>query len=178
MGPAALERGRRSPHAPADRRSPHAPAGREAPGPAGDEPTLEEALDRELAANRPHGRPFAVAVLGIAGDCSAACTSAAGPGGWPRALREAANEEGKRLLEAGQGLGGVLLPRTGPLGARAAADRLRVAAWRRLGERGPLADVGLAVHPDDGASGAELMAAALARLRRAWESPPGPRPDD
>ena len=148
------------------------PSEPEATDPADARGGLEAALDRELAAHRRFGRPFAVALLQA--PPGAGSGDAPAPEDWSVGLHEAAHGEGKAVLAAGPGAAVVLLPRTGRLGGRAAADRLRVAVWRRLGERGALADVGVAVYPDDGESGAEIVAAALERLRRSRDAPTGP----
>src|SRR5919108_395933 len=48
----------------------------------------------------------------------------------------------------------------------AAPELLCRAAWRVLGERGPMAGAGVATYPEDGSSGTEIVAAAYDALWR------------
>jgi hypothetical protein len=96
------------------------------------------------------GEPFALALL-------------AGGEGWPAALVEAAADS-EAVLGTDDGTTAVVLPGRTGADARAAVDRLRVAAWRWLGSDGRLADVGLATCPEDGVAADELIGAARERL--------------
>jgi hypothetical protein len=134
----------------------------------------EARVERHVEAHRRLGRPMAVALLGVAEATPIAGAEAPGVAAWTAALRAACGRGGFEVTPAGHAATALILPRTGPFGARTAVDRLRVRAWRLLAEQGPLADAGLAVYPDDGSTAAEVLAAARDRLERAWESPLGP----
>lgn len=131
---------------------------------------LGEELERQLGPYRGSQRPFALALIGVGEAGADGFSAAPAADAWTAALEDAVGT-GRTVLPAGRGITAVLMPRTGPVGARAAADALRVGAWRRLSERGPLADVGIALYPDDGDSARAIIAAALDRLGRAWASP-------
>ena len=132
----------------------------------------EEELARQLAAYNGTRRPLSVALLGTFD--GAAEDGRPGLGEWTVALRRARGLEGPGLFPAGGEAVALLLPRTGPAAARAEVDRLRVGAWRLLGQRGPLAEVGLAAHPHDGASASAVLEAARRRMARAWVRANGP----
>jgi GGDEF domain-containing protein len=70
------------------------------------------------------------------------------------------------VIDAGDGSSAVVFPDHDAREARVAADRLCRAAWRTLGENGPLAGVGVATYPEDGTSGTEIVAAAYDALWR------------
>lgn len=140
---------------------------------AGRRERLGEELERQLSPYRGSRRPFALALVGVGEAGADAFSATPSPEAWTAALQETVGTA-RTVMPAGRGITAVLMPRTGPVGARAAADTLRVAAWRRLSERGPLADVGIALYPDDGDDAAAIIAAALDRLGRAWASPLDP----
>ena len=70
------------------------------------------------------------------------------------------------MIDAGDGATAVVFPDHDAREARIAAERLCRAAWRTLGEQGPLAGRGVATYPDDGSSGTEIVAAAYDALWR------------
>lgn len=134
---------------------------------------LRSELDHQLAEHRADGRIFSVAVI-VAGrariarlEKGAQSRRKAGPDGraWTNALRECAAPTDV-VIDAGDGASAVLFPDHDAREARIAAERLCRAAWRTLGEQGPLADSGVATFPDDGSSGTEIVAAAYDALWR------------
>ena len=134
---------------------------------------LRSELDHQLAAHRADGRIFSVAVI-VAGRARIArlgqgsqTRRKAGPDGraWTNALRECAAPTDV-VIDAGDGASAVVFPDHDGREARIAAERLCRAAWRTLGEQGPLADSGVATYPDDGSSGTEIVAAAYDALWR------------
>lgn len=154
---------------------------------------LREEIDRQLAAHRATGEPFAVGLLALEAavperpspppsadpaeparrfrrgdqeDPSAAAT----PERWADALERASGER-ELVLAAGHGATAVVLPGATAESARATIDRLRVAAWRLLDQRGPLVDAGVAACPEDGASAHDLLASAEERLDQAAGRP-------
>ena len=156
---------------------------------------LRSELDHQLAEHRAEGRIFSVAVI-VAGRARIARLGpgaqdrrSAGPDGraWTNALRECAAPTDV-VIDAGDGSSAVVFPDHDAREARIAAERLCRAAWRTLGEQGPLADSGVATYPDDGSSGTEIVAAAYDALWRqadfvgndqmegAEEPPPDDRP--
>ena len=70
------------------------------------------------------------------------------------------------MIDAGDGASAVVFPDHDAREARIAAERLCRAAWRTLGEQGPLAGSGVATYPEDGSSGTEIVAAAYDALWR------------
>jgi hypothetical protein len=154
---------------------------------------LQSELDHQLDEHRLHGRVFSVAVIAagkarvarLGGD--AADRRPAGPDGraWTNALRECAAPSDV-VIDAGDGASAVVFPDHDAREARIAAQRLCRAAWRLLGEEGPLAGAGIATYPEDGSSGTEVVAAAYDALWRQAEfegDAPAPegaetRPDD
>ena len=147
---------------------PHPPTSRAARN--GD---LRSELDHQLAEHSAEGRIFSVAVI-VAGRARIARLGQGaqhrrnpGPDGraWTNALRECAAPTDV-VIEAGDGASAVVFPDHDAREARIAAERLCRAAWRTLGEQGPLADSGVATYPDDGSSGTEIVAAAYDALWR------------
>jgi len=161
---------------------------------AGDGPPLglQAELDKQVDAHRLDGRPFSVAVV-AAGTArigrldQAPERTPSGPDGraWTQALRECA-APADVVIDAGDGATVVVLPDHGAREARMASERLTRAAWRLLGEIGPLAGAGIATYPDNGASGYEILAAAYDALWREadFDAPqpqapePQPEPED
>lgn len=144
---------------------------------------LRSELDHQLDEHRMHGRTFSVAVIApgrarIArlGPDLAADRRPAGPDGraWTNALRECAAPSDV-VIDAGDGSSAVVFPDHDAREARIAADRLRRAAWRALGEQGALAGVGVATYPDDGSSGTEIVASAYDALWRQADFEDAPR---
>jgi hypothetical protein len=156
---------------------------------------LRSELDHQLSEHRGEGRIFSVAVI-VAGRARIARLAPGapdrrrtGPDGraWTNALRECAAPTDV-VIDAGDGASAVVFPDHDSREARVAAERLCRAAWRLLGEQGPLADSGVASYPDDGSSGTEIVAAAYDALWRqadfvgaeqadeAEEPPPDDRP--
>ena len=134
---------------------------------------LRSELDHQLDEHRREGRIFSVAVI-TAGRARIARLGKgvqdrkpAGPDGraWANALRECAAPTDV-VIDAGDGASAVVFPDHNASEARIAADRLCRAAWRTLGERGPLAGAGVATYPEDGSSGTEIVAAAYDALWR------------
>ncbi len=144
---------------------------------------IQALLDR----HRSGGEPFAVALVATAQSAPTARgprpvgegdhpalrrfgranrASPPAPASWAAALAAAAGE-GEVVLAAEHGTTAVVLPGTSADSARAAVDRLRVSAWRLLGEEGRLAEAGLACCPEDGTSAHDLLATAEERLDRA-----------
>lgn len=132
---------------------------------------LQAELDHQLEAHSGEGRVFAVAVI-AAGRAriarlgqGAADRRPAGPDGraWTNALRECA-APGDVVIDAGDGASAVVFPDHDVREARVAAERLARAAWRTLGERGPLPGVGVAGYPEDGAAATEIVATAYDAL--------------
>lgn len=115
-------------------------------------PDLRDAL----AAALQEGRPFGLALI-------APPAGGPEPAEWAGAARETARRE-ERVIPAPGGLVGVLIPAAGGGAARVEADRIRAGAWQLLGGSSPLPDAGLAVHPGDGSTAEELVAAARDRL--------------
>ena len=134
---------------------------------------LQAELHEQLDAHRHDGRVFAGAVV-TAGRArvarlgqGAADRRAPGPDvrAWAAALRECASPEDV-VIDAGDGATAVLFPDHDAREARVAIDRLCRAAWRILGEEGPLAAAGVASFPADGSSPTEILAAAYDALWR------------
>jgi len=134
---------------------------------------LRAELDHQLGEHHREGRIFSVAVI-AAGRARVARLGQgaqdrrpAGPDGraWTNALRECATPTDV-VIDAGDGASAVVFPDHDAREARIAAERLCRAAWRVLGEQGPLAGVGIASYPDDGSSGTEIVAAAYDALWR------------
>ena len=134
---------------------------------------LRSELDHQLDEHRAEGRIFSVAVI-TAGRARVARLSKgvkdrrpSGPDGraWANALRECAAPTDV-VIDAGDGASAVVFPDHDAREARIAVDRLCRAAWRTLGERGPLAGAGVATYPEDGSSGTEIVAAAYDALWR------------
>jgi hypothetical protein len=134
---------------------------------------LRSELDHQLAEHQAVGRIFSVAVI-VAGRARIARLGKGtqdrrkvGPDGraWTNALRECAAPTDV-VIDAGDGASAVVFPNHDAREARIAAERLCRAAWRTLGEQGPLADSGVATYPDDGSSGTEIVAAAYDALWR------------
>jgi hypothetical protein len=134
---------------------------------------LQAELDHQLDEHRLSGRIFSVAVI-IAGRAriarlgqGVADRRQSGPDGraWANALRECAAPEDV-VIDAGDGASAVVFPDHNAPEGRIAAQRLCRAAWRALGEQGPLADAGVATFPEDGSSGTEIVAAAYDALWR------------
>jgi hypothetical protein len=119
----------------------------------GDDLTSE--LDRRVAEHRADGTPFSLALL-------------AGGEDWRGALRRAG--DGEPVHVAAGGVTAIVLPGLAGVDARAAVDRLRVAAWRELGGEGRLAEVGVASFPLEGETAIDLVAAAQAQLTRVTSS--------
>jgi hypothetical protein len=147
-----------------------------APAPGANE--LQAELQRHLDAQRHRGGVFSVAVV-TAGRMRVARLGqgaperpAPGPDtrSWANALRECA-APGDVVIDAGDGATALLLPDHDAREARVAVERLCRAAWRVLGEEGPLATAGLATYPDDGSSATELLAGAYDQLWRDGEAP-------
>jgi hypothetical protein len=143
------------------------------PEPVARSRNLRAELDHQLDQHGRDGRVFSVAVI-AAGHARVARLSpgaqhrrAAGPDGraWTNALRECAAPTDV-VIDAGDGATAVVFPDHDAREARIAAERLCRAAWRVLGEQGPLAGVGVATYPDDGNSGTEIAAAAYDALWR------------
>lgn len=144
---------------------------------------LQTELARQLDEHEHARRPLSVAVI-AAGSARIGRLGeerrATGPDGraWARALRDAAEPEDV-VIDAGDGATAILLPDHGAREARVVVERLCRAAWRALGEEGPLAGAGIATHPDDGASTYEVLAAAYDRLwRQADVSASAAEPDE
>ena len=134
---------------------------------------LQAELRRQLDAHRSDGRIFSVAVI-VAGRPRVARLGqgpadrrAAGPDAraWANALRECAAPSDV-VIDAGDGSTAIVLPEHDAREAPVAIDRLCRAAWRLLGEQGPLAGAGVATYPDDGSSATEILAAAYDSLWR------------
>jgi hypothetical protein len=154
---------------------------------------LRSELDHQLDEHQREGRIFSVAVI-TAGRARIARLKQgaqdrrpAGPDGraWANALRECAAPTDV-VIDVGDGASAVVFPDHDAREARIAAERLCRAAWRALGEHGPLADAGVATYPEDGSSGTEIVAAAYDALWRQadfvgdgqGEGADGPRPDE
>ena len=134
---------------------------------------LRSELDHQLDEHRRENRIFSVAVI-TAGRARVARLGKGvpdrrppGPDGraWANALRECAAPTDV-VIDAGDGASAVVFPDHDAREARIAADRLCRAAWRALGEQGPLAGAGVATYPEDGSSGTEIVAAAYDALWR------------
>jgi hypothetical protein len=134
---------------------------------------LRAELDHQLDEHRREGRIFSVAVI-TAGRARVARLGKGaqdrrppGPDGraWTNALRECAAPTDV-VIDAGDGASAVVFPDHDAREARIAVDRLCRAAWRTLGEHGPLAGAGVATYPEDGSSGTEIVAAAYDALWR------------
>ena len=163
---------------------------------AGRNNDLRSELNHQLEEHRRGGRIFSVAVI-AAGRARIARLQQgapdrrpAGPDGraWAGALRECAAPTDV-VIDAGDGASAIVFPDHDAREARIAADRLCRAAWRALGEQGPLAGAGIATYPEDGSSGTEIVAAAYDALwrqadfgaqaqevERADDAPPDDRP--
>src|SRR6185503_7575553 len=118
---------------------------------------LRSELDHQLSEHQRENRIFSVAVI-AAGRARIARLGQGvqdrrpeGPDAraWAGALRECAAPEDV-VIDAGDGACAVVLPDHDAREARVAAHRLCRAAWRILGEHGPLADAGVATYPEDG----------------------------
>ena len=134
---------------------------------------LRSEVDHQLAEHQRAGRIFSVAVI-TAGRARIARLGQgaqdrrpAGPDGraWANALRECAAPTDV-VIDVGDGASAVVFPDHDAREARIAAERLCRAAWRTLGEQGPIAAAGVATYPGDGASGTEIVAAAYDALWR------------
>ena len=134
---------------------------------------LRSELDHQLAEHEREGRIFSVAVIAAgrpriarlgqgARDRRVAVPDARA---WGRALRECAAPTDV-VIDAGDGVSAVVFPDHDGREARIAAERLCRAAWRALGEHGPLAGAGVATYPEEGTSGTEIVAAAYDALWR------------
>jgi hypothetical protein len=132
---------------------------------------LQMELDHQIDVHARDRRPFSVAVV-IAGRArvarlgqGAADRRPPGPDAraWANALRECSAPTDV-VVDAGDGATAIVLPDHDTREARIAVDRLCRAAWRVLGEQGPLAGAGVAGYPDDGGSATELLAAAYDAL--------------
>jgi len=154
--------------------------------------SLWDELERQVDAHRRLGSSFALAIVAVNGGGAgidgaatpngddfiadddwpptASAIPIPGPSDWAVALRQAATADDV-VVDAGDGATALVLPGAGTADARLAADRLRVSAWKLLGGRGRLADVGLASCPEDGAIADELVTVARERLRRALGGP-------
>lgn len=134
---------------------------------------LRSELDHQLDEHRREGRIFSVAVITAGRARIARLGKGAqdrrptGPDGraWANALRECAAPTDV-VIDAGDGASAVVFPDHDAREARIAVDRLCRAAWRTLGQRGPLAGAGVATYPEDGSSGTEIVAAAYDALWR------------
>ena len=134
---------------------------------------LRSELDHQLAEHQREGRIFSVAVVAAGRARIARLGQGAqdrrpeGPDAraWTGALRQCAAPEDV-VIDAGDGACASVLPDHDAREARVAADRLCRAAWRLLGEQGPLAGAGVATYPEDGSSGTEIVAAAYDALWR------------
>jgi len=134
---------------------------------------LRSELDHQLAEHSGDGRIFSVAVIAA----GRARIARLGPGAqdrrpagpdaraWANALRECAAPDDV-VIDAGDGSSAVVFPDHDAREARIAAERLCRAAWRALGEQGPLPGTGVATYPEDGSSGTEIVAAAYDALWR------------
>ncbi len=150
-----------------------APEGNGQPGRATRTNDLRAELDHQLAEHESDGRIFSVAVVAAGRPRIARLGKGAedrrqsGPDSraWMNALRECAAPEDV-VIDAGDGASAVVFPDHDASEARIATERLCRAAWRTLGERGPLAGAGVATYPDDGSSGTEIVAAAYDALWR------------
>jgi len=134
---------------------------------------LRSELDHQLGEHARENRIFSVAVI-AAGRARIARLGQGvqdrrpeGPDAraWANALRDCAAPEDV-VIDAGDGACAVVFPDHDAREARVAADRLCRAAWRILGEHGPLAGAGVAAYPEDGSSGTEILAAAYDALWR------------
>lgn len=144
---------------------------------------LQSELDHQLDEHRLHGRAFSVAVIAAGrarvarlGKDLEADRRPPGPDGraWTNALRECAAPSDV-VIDAGDGASAVVFPEHDAREARIAAERLCRAAWRALGEEGPLAGIGVAAYPADGSSGTEIVAAAYDALWRQADFEDAPR---
>jgi len=135
--------------------------------------TLRSELDHQLDEHRRDQRVFAVAVV-TAGRARVARLGQntpdrrpPGPDGraWHNALRECA-APADVVIDAGDGATAVVFPDYDAREGRIAAERLCRAAWRVVGEQGPMAGIGVASYPEDGSSGTEIAAAAYDALWR------------
>lgn len=134
---------------------------------------LRSELDHQLAEHERENRIFSVAVV-AAGRARIARLGQGvqdrrpdGPDAraWAHALRDCAAPQDV-VIDAGDGACAIVLPDHDAREARVAAERLCRAAWRILGEQGPLANAGVATYPEDGSSGTEILAAAYDALWR------------
>src|SRR5919107_1544070 len=146
---------------------------------------LRSELDHQLAEHEREGRIFSIAVI-AAGRARVARLGhgpedrrPAGPDAraWANALRECAAPDDV-VIDAGDGASAVVFPDHDAREARVAADRLCRAAWRTLGENGPLAGTGVATYPRDGSSGTEIVAAAYDALWRQADFGGGAKDDE
>ena len=134
---------------------------------------LQAEVNAQLDSHRSDGRVFSVAVVAVGRMRVARLGQGAadrrpdGPDAraWANALRESA-APGDVVIDAGDGAAAVVLPDHDGREARIAVERLCRAAWRTLGEAGPLAATGVASYPADGSSATEILAAAYDALWR------------
>jgi hypothetical protein len=134
---------------------------------------LRSELDHQLTEHERDNRIFSVAVIAAGRARIARLGQGAqdrrpeGPDAraWANALRECAAPEDV-VIDAGDGACAVVFPDHDAREARVATERLCRAAWRILGEHGPLAGAGVATYPEDGSSGTEILAAAYDGLWR------------
>jgi hypothetical protein len=134
---------------------------------------LQAELAHQLDEHRREERPFSVAVVAagvahigrITPESEAGRTPGPDAAAWRRALEDCA-APGDVVIDAGDGATVVVLPDHEGREAAIASDRLRRAAWRLLGEQGPLAGMGVASFPADGVSPYEILAAAYDALWR------------
>jgi hypothetical protein len=148
----------------------------------GDDPGQRQPLDlqaelaHQLDRHRHSGEPFAVAVV-ASGTARIGRiepgTDARRPVGpdaraWRQALCDCA-APGDIVIDAGDGATAIVLPDHDGREGLLVADRLCRAAWRSLGEQGPIAGLGVAGFPEDGSSPYEILAAAYDALWRRAE---------
>lgn len=134
---------------------------------------LRSELEEQLVEHQREGRIFSVAVIAAGRARIARLGQGAqdrrpeGPDAraWVNALRQCAAPDDV-VIDAGDGSCAVVFPDHDAREARVAADRLCRAAWRMLGEHGPLPGVGVATYPEDGSSGTEIVAAGYDALWR------------
>jgi hypothetical protein len=121
---------------------------------------LRDAIERELERHRSVGMPFTVTVLAAPGEDRER---------WVEALTSSA-KDGAAVLDAGDGLTGVILPGIRAREADATVDRLRAHAWSTTGCHGRLPAAGRASCPEDGDSADALLSVAHERLQRMSEA--------
>jgi hypothetical protein len=134
---------------------------------------LRSELDHQLSEHQREGRIFSVAVIAAGRPRIARLRQGArdrrpaqpDARSWGHALRECAAPTDV-VIDAGDGVSAIVFPNHDAREARIASERLCRAAWRVLGERGPMAGAGIATYPEDGSSGTEIVAAAYDALWR------------